>query len=404
VRAWDSSADDDRTEEWETEGPASSRSRWRKPPVYWRARDSLYFEPLVALAIVVLLLVGLYAYTENWPPAYVVESTSMQHGGNDEVGLINAGDMVLAEKVSASSIVPYVTGYGDGVRTYGEFGDVILYRANGNSSGTPIVHRAILFLQWDAAKTAYNATDLVGLPCGDQSNMTGGELYYTTNGDGKVGTGGCATTLLTGELQLYHVGWDSVTITIDLSWAALGGHSGFLTMGDGNPVPDQAEKNGGSLPSLSTLVEPGWIRGVARGMIPWFGAIKLLLQGNARNVSAGSWQFLGLSIIAMILAGFGVHYALRREGIESPLRRREEAEAAELEEEPEPSHGLFGSIRAWRSGDDEDEEAEEGRPPSPPRERRGGGERVARDTPTDARGRPRPRVHRVHRKRRDDDL
>ena len=151
-------------------------------------------------------------------------------------------------------------------------------------------------------------------------------------------------------------------------------------------------------------MEPGWIRGVARGMIPWFGAIKLLLQGNARNVSAGSWQFLGLSIIAMILAGFGVHYALRREGIESPLRRREEAEAAELEEEPEPSHGLFGSIRAWRSGDDEDEEAEEGRPPSPPRERRGGGERVARDTPTDARGRPRPRVHRVHRKRRDDDL
>ncbi|HTP53570.1 MAG TPA: S26 family signal peptidase [Thermoplasmata archaeon] len=399
MRAWDVDGTSPDEEEWET---PSRRSRFRLGgdpdrrgvPVYWRARDSLYFEPLVALAIVVLMLVGLFAFTQNWPPAYVVESKSMQHGYQDQVGLINAGDLVLAEKVPLSSIVPYVVGYRDGVHTYGEPGDVLLYHPNGNTRSTPIVHRAILYLQWDPATMAYNATDLQGLPCGNGSNRTPGELYYTGAGSGQ-----CGTTDLTGTISLYGVGWNSSapTITLDLVDTAYGRHSGFLTLGDHNLRWDQYPTNGGTTPSLSSLVEPGWILGVARGMVPWFGAFKLLLEGNARNVSSNSWQFLGLAVVAAILSAFGIHWALRQEGIESPIRRREEEEAAEFEEErPPPSRRFLGSLRAWGKGEDEEDEEEvvprTRRPPRRPRDRTG-----------DPHGRPRPRVHRSNRRRSSDD-
>ncbi|MGD0250107.1 MAG: S26 family signal peptidase, partial [Thermoplasmata archaeon] len=149
VRRWHGSADD---EDDEPEPPKAS-SRFRassreRHPVYWRARDSLYFEPLVALAIIVVILVGLFAYTQNWPPVYVVESDSMQHGPNDNLGLINTGDLVLAQKIDTSAIVPYVAGIPTGYSTYGEYGDVLLYHPNGGGA-TPVIHRAIVFLSWN---------------------------------------------------------------------------------------------------------------------------------------------------------------------------------------------------------------------------------------------------------------
>jgi len=347
-----------------------------KKTIYWRARDSLFFEPLVALAIIVVLLVSLFAYTQNWPPIYVVESESMQHGSGDQLGLINTGDLVLAQKTSLSAITPYVTGLQTGYSTYGEFGDVLLYWPNGQGS-TPIIHRALLYLEWDPLGF-YNATDLAGLQCGSQPNAA-----FATPGT----TGSCGTTRLAGELDLYHVGWRSENISIDLSAPALGRHSGFLTMGDNNTAPDQS---GVAVPAISSLVEPGWIIGVARGMIPWFGAVKLLLQGQASEVPGQSWEFLGLTIAGVILVGFGIHYALRTEGIETPLRREEEEKArSEAESAPPGESGprrWFSKLRRHRSEDEEEGEAETSRrhrtrpPPS--------------ETPS-RRGRPIPHVRRV---------
>jgi len=407
VRAWSPDGDAEETEEWDGPSGGAGRRRARRSsrehvPVYWRARDSLYFEPLVALAIVVLMLVGLFAFTQNWPPAYVVESRSMQHGPEDRVGLINAGDLVLAEKIPTSSIVPYVVGARNGVRTYGEYGDVLLYHPNGNTRATPIVHRAIFFLSWVGGTSSYSASDLQGLPCGSGANMSAGELYY------EAGASGCATTGLTGEIKVFNVGWNSSAPVISLDLAdseftgsTYGEHSGFVTMGDHNEEPDQTPINGGTTPTLSALVEPGWVLGVARGMVPWFGAFKLLLEGNARNVSSNSWQFLGLAIVAAILSAFGIHWALRQEGIESPMRRREEEEeAAERDERDEERSGprrFFGAVRSWRGDDDEDDDLSEPRP-TPPRERRPPARPPARSVDRD--GRPRPRVHRTTRRRR----
>jgi signal peptidase len=399
VRRWRATEEDDDEEE---EVPKSS-SRFRlssreRHPVYWRARDSLYFEPLVALAIIVVILVGLFAYTQNWPPVYVVESDSMQHGTNDNLGLINTGDLVLAQKVDTSAIVPYVVGMTTGYSTYGEYGDVILYHPNGGSA-TPVIHRALLFLSWNPGTASYDAPQLYGLPCGNEP----GAVYATpgTRGD-------CNTTGLTGTLELFHIGWMSVNVTVPLGSTTLGDHSGFLTMGDNNyghcPLTC-ADQTGG----ISELVEPGWVIGVARGMIPWFGSLKLLLEGNTADVPSQSWEFLGLTVAGVILLAFGIHYALRVEGIETPLRRKEEEEAREADEESSDDGGgrarrWLRSLRPWNRDQDTDDEDEDEEEP-PKRGRR----TSASPTTTDShrRGRPRPRVRRTEKPakpQKDDDL
>ncbi len=383
VRKWSGSdADDD---EEELEAPPTRR-RWfhrDAKPVYWRARDSLFFEPLVAVAIIVVILVGLYAYTQNWPPVYVVESDSMQHGSSDVLGVINTGDLVLAQRIPLGQITPYVVGVQTGYSTYGEAGDVILYNANGQGS-TPIIHRAILFLEWDPVSSTYNATDISGLKCGNASGD------YRTPGTPT----GCGVTGLNSStsLDLFGVGWRSVSVTIPLNPGVLGDHSGFLTMGDNNFEPSGCTTACEGLPDqlsgLSQLVEPGWIVGVARGMIPWVGAVKLLIEGDAGEVPSQSWQFLGLTVVGLILLAFGIHYALRAEGIEDERRREQEEADAEAEEEeasrpPGRGRRFLRALRPWKSETDEDDIDE------PPRRKH-----TPKDRSSGRRGRPTPKVHR----------
>ncbi len=374
---------DDSEEDEEEEGPAwAGPGKRNRPPVFWRARDSLYFEPLVALAVIVVLLVSLYAYTGNFPPVYVVESGSMQHGPNDVLGLINAGDLVLAKTTSASSITPYMVGLVTGYATYGEYGDVLLYHPNGESSATPIIHRALLYFEWNATTASYSAPELNGLRCGSAPGAVYSPCGTTGIRDGTT-------------ISFYHIGWRPINFTVSVTAATLGDHSGFLTMGDNNSIPDQ-------MAGFSTLVEPGWVIGVARGMIPWFGGLKLLLEGNGGRVPVQSWEFLGLTVAGLILLAFGIHYALRIEGIETPLRKEEEEEARahraadeDEEDEEDRPRGWFRSLRARRR--DDEEENEETRPP-PARRRR----YFPRPRPPRAgrRGRPRPRVRRGERDER----
>lgn len=402
VRRWRASVDDESA----GAGIDAPDGRPTRPPVFWRARDSLYFEPLVALAIVILLIVGMYAYTQNWPPVYVVESNSMQHGSNDVLGVINTGDLVLAQKIASTAIVPYVVGIATGYSTYGEFGDVILYHPNGVGS-TPVIHRAILFLTYNP-NGSYNAPDLAGLPCGNQPNA----VYATPSTFQN-----CGTTGLTGTLDLYDVGWHPVNVSVDLSSSALGGHSGFLTLGDNNFLPSCSGAQCVGFPDqtngISELVEPGWIIGVARGMIPWFGAVKLALEGGASMVPSQSWQFLGLTLAGLILIAFGIHYAFRAEGIEDPRRKAEEETASrdreareqaededEDEEEERPRARRFlTALRPWhRPEETEDDE------PSP----QSAHASARSDRLPGRRGRPRPRVRRAakprQRRRDEDDL
>jgi signal peptidase len=364
-----------------------------KEHVFFRARDSVWFEPLVALMIIVVLLVSLFAYTSNWPPVYVVESESMQHGYNDELGLINTGDLVLARQVPTSSIVPYVVGMQTGYSTYGEYGDVILYHPFGDTDGAPIIHRAILFLQYNANNDSYSATDLNGLACGASPNA----VYNTSS------HGGCGTVGIRGTLSLYNIGWQSVSIFLPLDPSVLGRHSGFVTMGDNNfdggnggeGVPDEGVGN------LSTLVEPGWVIGVARGMIPWFGALKLALDGQATEVPPQSWQYMGITLVGLFLAALGLHLFFRAEGVEDERRKmKEEADEAAEESAPKPPKGR-SRWRFWES--DHGEEGPEDADGAPPPKKHHLRASSKKTDETRRSGRPVPKVGRSHTAPSDDE-
>ena len=188
-------------------------------PVFYRASDAFWFEPLVALAIVILILVSLYAYTGNWPPAYVIESDSMQHGVTDQVGLINTGDLVLAQRINASQVTTYISGMSTGYRTYGEYGDVVLYYPNGDTNSAPIIHRALLYVNYNPLNRTYSMPQLLGAPCGSES----GAVYRVASHPS-----GCGPLGVSGELTLLGIGWMGATVNVSLTTGVVGAHSGFL--------------------------------------------------------------------------------------------------------------------------------------------------------------------------------
>jgi signal peptidase I len=383
VQEWSDGSDEDAEEEIEEDEEMAPGKRFRLPrhgrwPVFFRARDSLYFEPLVALAIIVVLLVTLWAFTQNWPPMYVVESSSMQHGPNDQLGLINTGDLVLAQKIPADQVQPYVVGLVSGYTTYGEFGDVLLYYANDDTTSTPVIHRALVYLQVNSDGTV-TIPEISGLPCGNQTDPD-----YTLMSS----PSGCGWSHVSGLLTLHRVGWKAVNVTIDLS--SVGRSSGFITMGDNNlagsppsqGITDQAA-------GRSAVVQPGWIIGAARGMLPWFGSLELLLHGSAQEVPSQSWELMGVTVIGVVVAAMGVHYVFRAEGFEDERRVAEETEEEE-ETERRPRSRWLSPLRPW-SGEEEETEEEE-----PPRRRRLLHRRRAKESaPPPRRGRPRPHVRRT---------
>src|SRR5437879_9207923 len=85
---------------------------------------------LVAAIIVVVFLAAIYAYARVWPPLVVVESASMQHSSQESfLGVIDTGDMVFQQAApTRADVVTYLEGRASGYSTYGDYGDVIIFR------------------------------------------------------------------------------------------------------------------------------------------------------------------------------------------------------------------------------------------------------------------------------------
>ncbi len=212
-------------------------------------------EIILAIAIVGIILAALWAYTGQFPhtPMVVVTSSSMMHENEPfgRIGTIDPGDLVLVKKVySRNDIITR----GDPLnphtkhKTYGDYGDVIIYYPNGDKSSTPIIHRAICYIE----RNPNGTYDI--------------EEYGIHN----------AKSINLVELGLalpYHSSYENYKPP----------HSGFITKGDNNNECDQA---GG----LSSPVKLEWIVGKARGELPWFGLIKLIFPpGNTE----GQWGYSG---------------------------------------------------------------------------------------------------------------
>ena len=242
-------------------------------------------EAMLAGGLVVLVLISMWVATGSFPPMVVVESNSMQHDENGEVGSIDAGDLVLVMSDERQKIITYAeaTEEGspyEGYESHGMPGDVIIYRKNGGTD-TPVIHRALLKVVandsggWDAPGTHLRNVETISWTFDIQCPYHGGTYNLTVEN------------------------WDPV-------------HEGYLSMGDNNKNPrcmfDQSAANGQSEgtglsdgqgnPVQTTKEE--WIVGVAGSEIPWVGAIKLGLSNNSDWVPSSSWTKLVISALILL--------------------------------------------------------------------------------------------------------
>ncbi len=310
--------------------PTHSSGRRRKSK---RLSSALLFarDAGVALLLVVLILLMMYGYTGLWPPLVVVESNSMMHGDENisHIGTIDTGDLVLVRKTTrASEIATYMDGIVSGYRSYGDYGDVVIYKPGGTDARTPIIHRAIIYLQFDPANNCYRSASLSGAPS---------DKWVATDQDD-------TWDRLTSVLRIFHVGWNDLTVVIDVAGLIPTQKDGFITKGDRNVNTDQMLASGG-------LVEVEWIVGKARGEIPWFGLLKLwttdsLGSAAPENSVRNLWVSMILIVITPVVIDIGLTYKEKR-AISKRISKKSDSDTPyyktvrqeEMRVEAEPSAG-----------------------------------------------------------------
>jgi signal peptidase len=250
----------------------------------------------VAAIVVVVILAGLYAYCGVWPPMVVIESSSMMHGSDSQLGVIDTGDLTLVKKVQdRSEIITYVEAADPkdpnyGFKTYGDFGNVVIYMKSGQA-GTPVIHRAIAWLEYNSS-----ASDPV-------HNIYKGDLP-------DIGAYAVAEYTVKG---LYTHPQDAARtpLTIHISTifsnnARYGKpHDGFITKGDHNTIFTNGAGADQELLQVSAgvLVEPvrmEWVVGRAEGELPWFGLLKLWISGQPTSTFPSS-SATGLIVTIVLL-------------------------------------------------------------------------------------------------------
>lgn len=247
---------------------------------FWKSDNSkvsIARDVLIAILAVFIILMLLWGYTGQWlaAPMVAIESGSMEHQPPNyppppfgRLGTIDAGDMVLVQKISKKSdIIPHggpIKGAEaeNGWQTYGDYGDVIIYKPLGRTDVSQIIHRAMCWVD-----------------------------VYTGNGE---------TTYTIVDYGVYNV--TAITITQlglnnrDPGWT----HSGFLTKGDNNEIIDQVSD------ICPEPVQVDWISGKARLEIPWLGTINLFFEdvlhgkNTVGNVHQDSLTCLGIVIAVLI--------------------------------------------------------------------------------------------------------
>lgn len=225
---------------------------------------------LGVIFVIVIIFAGLTIYAHNWPPAVVVESSSMQHGQNFVFGVINTGDIVGVKKVSSfTDVITYlVARESGGPVEYGEYGDVIVYE--NHYLGELVIHRALFYVQgWN----------------GDTP------VLYGNNNPSWLNISGSTVTI-------YDKGFRHQTVFIDL--ANYIGQTGFVTMGDNNPVADQQPGSGidNSLVNMSQVV------GVVFGYLPVLGTLKLWIEGRTQYIPEQSNIIMALVLVGLLVFAF----------------------------------------------------------------------------------------------------
>ncbi|PYB68843.1 S26 family signal peptidase [Thermoplasma sp. Kam2015] len=228
---------------------------------------------------VVIFLTSVTIYSGIWPPVDTIASESMTHSDYWTYGTMNVGDIVFVKRVSSvpGPVITYVVGRQTGFSTYGEYGNVILYK---NPEGQTIIHRAMFYLSWADGMPVVQGFH-------NQSWMKVTKMY----------------------ILIYDVGFSHRNLVVYLR--GMVNESGFITVGDFNlayrgiynsslNAYEAADQNVGI---TNAPVNSSNIIGMAFWDIPWFGLIKLnILKAYGQwpysnEVAKNSYDYLFASII-----------------------------------------------------------------------------------------------------------
>ncbi|WP_336326361.1 S26 family signal peptidase [Halovenus sp. HT40] len=215
-------------------GESDSRNRptaggTRDPPRATRANGPDSGEPDeltmflrdIVTSVGAVLLVGLYIFMISgvWPPMVAIESGSMEPNmsQNDLVFVMETDRFQPEAAHDETGVVTAQQGAEAGYEKFGQDGDVIVYNPQGNEEVTPIIHRAMFWVEE-----------------GENWCEKANESYVS-----------------------------------DPQLCEEAPHAGFITKGDHNPTYDQSG-NGNLDP-----VKPEWVVGTAEQRVPGLGWLRL---------------------------------------------------------------------------------------------------------------------------------
>ena len=190
---------------------------------------------LTSVAAVLLVGVLLFAISGIWPPMVAVESGSMEPNMNvgDLVFVVDNERFVPEDAVvhdnESTGVIPADRAARIGHTEFGEHGDVIVFMPDGSERQTPVIHRAMLFVE--AGENWYDRADQTAV--GSASDCE--ELDY------------CPAP-----------------------------HAGFITKGDN----ERSNTNYDQVSGLSEPVRPDWVVGTAEVKIPYLGHVRLMFAGQ----------------------------------------------------------------------------------------------------------------------------
>ena len=267
---------------------------------------TLLRELILAAGMITIIVLAMWAHTGSMPPLVVVESNSMQHDENGEIGTIDAGDLILVHSKESKRIVTFVESHDKNHESYGYEslgmgGDVIIYERNGEKESTPIIHRALFMIevssftetndneQCDSGTLWDNMCVLTWtVPGSDQVSVEKVNLLFDGNQTAKYPCEGYAA--MHGS-NYYHI--ENFTPA----------NPGYITLGDNNNCNDDqgvfafAEGISSLHSGIIKPVRYEWVIGVSGEEIPWLGTVKLLVSGGD---SPGASQVPGLSFVYLV--------------------------------------------------------------------------------------------------------
>ena len=204
---------------------------------FWTAdTGSLVYLRDVLTSVLIVGAIGalLFAASGVWPPMVAVESGSMEPNmeRGDLVFIADndrfVPDGAIEEDGRTTGIVPADVAEQRSRTKFGGHGDVVVFMPNGNTGQTPIIHRAMFWVE------------------------TGENWHDRANTEAIGGAADCE--------ELNH---------------CPAPHAGFITKGDN----ELTNANYDQVSRLSAPVRPEWVVGTAELRVPYLGHVRLLFSG-----------------------------------------------------------------------------------------------------------------------------